>query len=74
MIIITKYNIKQSEWEHGKRDPPIRPHPRCLKLCRGYMDRFKDSVFSMPEEEGGVNEGLGEGAYGRVRGERSGKR
>lgn len=27
----------------------------------------------MPEEKGGVNEGLGEGAYGRVRGEGVGR-
>lgn len=33
VIIITKYNIKQSVRGRGGRDPPIRPHARNGELC-----------------------------------------
>lgn len=33
VIIITKYNIKQSVRGHSERDPPLRPHAHYWKLC-----------------------------------------
>lgn len=33
VIIITKYNIKQSVRGHSEQDPPLRPHAHYWKLC-----------------------------------------
>lgn len=52
MIIITKYNIKQS----GIRPPA---HMLTIENCvEDARTEFKDSAFSMPAGKGGVNKGL----------------